>query len=65
MVRTFLIAAALGLAAGFLPASAQSKASCEEVCLKGRCAPSNVEYNQSICMNKCVQSCNMARQKAK
>ena len=66
MVRGYATAIAILLANGLGPALAQSgKASCEDVCLKGRCAPGNVDYNQSICMSKCVQACTMGRQKQK
>lgn len=66
MVRALPIAFAILLANGLGPASAQSgKPSCEAVCLKGRCSPGNVDYNQSICMSKCVQACNVGRQKQK
>jgi|HubBroStandDraft_1064217.scaffolds.fasta_scaffold1324915_2 hypothetical protein len=66
MVRALAMAFAIVLVNGFGPASAQSgKPSCEAVCLKGRCAPGNVDYNQSICMSKCVQACEMGRQKHK
>jgi hypothetical protein len=66
MVRASALAFAILLANGSGPASAQSgKPSCEEVCLKGRCSPGNVDYNQSICMSKCVQACTMGRQKQK
>jgi hypothetical protein len=65
MLRALFVAAAIAAAAGLTPAFAQSKASCEDVCLKGRCAAGNVEFNQTTCMTKCVQACNMARAKAK
>jgi len=65
MLRALAIAFAVFWMAGPGPVAAQSaKPSCEAVCLK-RCSSSNVSYNQSTCMSKCVQVCYAGRQKQK
>jgi hypothetical protein len=60
MTRVFFVASAIWLATGMTAAFA---ASCQDYCLKTRCAPGNVSYNQSICMTKCMQGCNLKHKK--
>jgi hypothetical protein len=59
-MRVFLAASAIWLASGLTAAYA---ASCEDYCVKTRCAPGNVSYNQSICVTKCMAACNSKHKK--
>jgi hypothetical protein len=60
MLRASFTAVAIWLATGLTAASA---ASCEDYCLKTRCAPGDVSYSQATCMSKCMQGCNMKHKK--
>lgn len=60
MLRAVFVSMAIWLMTGLTAAFA---ASCQDYCLKTRCAAGNVSYNQSICLTKCMQACNLKHKK--
>jgi hypothetical protein len=65
MLRPFLIAVAIALLAGVLPASAQGGGSCAEWCRANRCTGGLSGNMQPVCMNKCIPACEQKRSKHK
>ena len=66
MLRIAIVAAAISLFSGSIPALAQNfKGSCEQFCREKRCATGNASHGMNICMSKCVPNCKMKNPNAK
>jgi hypothetical protein len=63
MLRAILLAVAISLVAGSIPAFAQNFAgSCRDLCLKNRCGHGSM--NPNVCMYNCVAACKKKNPKA-
>jgi hypothetical protein len=66
MARMLLIAVAISLTAGVLPASAQGGGGCQQWCRNGPCSNGGVGRapGSPVCMQECVAKCQQ-KQKSK
>jgi hypothetical protein len=66
MLRPVVVAVAISLLSGSVPALAQNfKGSCEQFCREKRCAAGNAAFTMNTCMAKCVPNCRMKNPNAK
>ena len=60
MLKSIILAVAISLAAGSIPALAKSsKGNCTQWCLQNRCGAKSL--NQTGCMGNCVPTCKKHR----
>jgi hypothetical protein len=57
MLRVLLLAGAINLAIGIVPASAQGGEGCGTWCRVNRCSGGMQEGSAPICMQRCIAAC--------
>ena len=66
MLKPIVVAVAISLLSGSLPAVAQNfKGSCEKFCREKRCSAGNASHGMATCMSICVPNCRMKNPNAK
>jgi hypothetical protein len=63
MLRSILLAVAISLVAGSVPALAQFKGSCNDWCVQNRCAHGALSV--PACVSKCTAACKQKHPNAK